>query len=191
MHPLLFLFQLERAKDRRRHNEATQRRCADRGGRSVCGLPLALPHDPPASLRGCKGARQGLAFLWVLLTRLTARGMSTCPFWPTTWSLHLAGVYWCACVCLYGCARLYEFVSRMCLSADGRGRGLPSFRVGPLETPRFVTVWCLWALESWLFPLGSMALDFSFLFSSVLSFPLICPRMRKCRVESPGPCCLR
>ena len=66
----------------------------------------------------------------------------------------------------------------MCLSADGRGRGLPPFRVGPLETPRFAPVWCWWALKSWLFPLGSMAhvfsLDLFFSFCHFPSFVLAC-----------------
>lgn len=99
------------------------------------------------------------------MTRLAARGYIYVP----VLAIYVVNTFGrCACFCFYGCARLYKFVSRMCLSADGRGRGLPSFRVGPLETPRFVTVWCWWALKSWLFPLGSMALNFSFLFSFVL-----------------------
>jgi hypothetical protein len=49
--------------------------------------------------------------------------------------------WWCACVgcCVYALLDSFaDSISRMCLSADGRGRGLPpsSFRVGPLETPR-------------------------------------------------------
>lgn len=44
----------------------------------------------------------------------------------------------------------------------GEAVALPSFRVGPVETPRFVSVWCWWALKSWPFSLGSMALFISF-----------------------------
>lgn len=42
-HSVLFLFQLERAEDRQRHSEATQRRCADRSGQFLRPACLFLP----------------------------------------------------------------------------------------------------------------------------------------------------
>jgi hypothetical protein len=59
---LLFLFQLERAKDRQRHTkEATQRRCADRGGQiGLRGCGFLFTHDL-TYLLSVSGGKGGVA----------------------------------------------------------------------------------------------------------------------------------
>lgn len=92
-HSVLFLFQLERAKDRQRHNEATQRRCADRSGQF---LRPACPFLP------------GFAWGFVLCRADLASCSWLClraPLWPKFWSLHaVACVRW---FWLSGCLDLH------------------------------------------------------------------------------------
>lgn len=70
-HCILFLFQLERARDRQRHNEATQRRCADRGGQ-FCGQPLL-----PGFSGGCRFVEQ-TSCSWLCLRAHSGQRLGHC-----------------------------------------------------------------------------------------------------------------